>query len=331
MESRSRKSRVIDIFAGFTAICVVLASAISIRAVGSDLRLLFAITGTAFFFAGLARGRNVVHNIWSHGLLVSCPGVLGTAALIMNDGFNRLLIPIALAVAAILLTILGIQARRLWTTSRNKSWTLCVASFSALALVVFVMVPRLSSLASLKRLHGSVPSFALSALDGSPVKSSDLRGHVVVLAFWTTWCLPCQWELPELERLYRRFQNNPEVTFWAVDMDWGGETVAKAKSFLERKQLKMPAAFDSGGAARALGVESLPTMIILDQQGQVRITHYGYDASEHLETVVSKAIESLLTPLRGKQQIGRASEEPRDNSVFIELLPKFRASLEVKA
>jgi peroxiredoxin len=303
MESGPRKSRVIDIFAGFTAICVVLATSISIHAVGSDLRSLFAITGTAFFLAGLARGRSVVHNIWSHGLLVSCPGFLGTAALIMNDGFHRLLIPIALAVAAIFVTVSGIKARQLWSSSRNKSWTLCVASFSALALVVFIMVPRLSILASLKHPHGSVPAFALSGLDGSPVKSSDLRGHVVVLAFWTTWCLPCNWEF---ERLYQRFQNNPEVTFWAVDADWGGETAAKAKLFLESKQLHMPAAFDSGGAARALGVvESLPTMVILDQQGQVRIIHYGYDASEHLETVVSKAIESLLTSPPSKHLIGK--------------------------
>jgi len=303
MESGPRKSRVIDIFAGFIAICVVLATSISIHAIGSDLRALFAITGTAFFFAGLARGRSVVHNTWSHGLLVSCPGFLGTAAMIMNDGFHRLLIPIALAVAAISLTVSGIKARQLWSSSRNRSWTLCVASFSALALVVLVMVPRLSSLASLKHLHGSVPTLALSGLDGSPVKPSDLRGHVVVLAFWTTWCLPCQWELPELERLYKHFQNNPGVTFWAVDADWGGETAAKAKLFLESKHLNMPAAFDSGGAARALGVESLPTMVILDQQGQVRITHYGYDASEHLETVVSEAIESLLTSPPSKQLI----------------------------
>jgi len=44
-------------------------------------------------------------------------------------------------------------------------------------------------------------------------------------------------------------------------------------------------------------------MVILDQQGQVRITHYGYDASEHLETVVSEAIESLLTSPPSKQLI----------------------------
>ena len=73
MESGSWKSRVIDIFAGLFAISVVLASAISIHAVGSDLRALFAITGTSLFFAGLARGRSVVHNIWSHGLLVVVP------------------------------------------------------------------------------------------------------------------------------------------------------------------------------------------------------------------------------------------------------------------
>ena len=126
------------------------------------------------------------------------------------------------------------------------------------------------------------------------MRSSDLRGHVVVLAFWATWCLPCYWELPELEPVYRRYRSNPEVVFLVVDADWGGETAEKAKAFLARKKLDLPGAYDNGGAARALGVDSLPTVVMIDQEGHVRMTHYGYDASEHVGSVVSRSIEELL-------------------------------------
>ncbi len=290
----STKPRLADLLTGFIAICAVLASAILTRAVGSDLRALFAVTGTAFFLAGIARGHAVVHNIWSHGVLVSCPGLLGTAALIMNDGFHRLLIPAALAIVSILVTVGGIQVRRFWTPARRKSGLLALTVIGAAALIVFAVVPRRSTYASLKHVDHPAPSFSLSSFEGSTVKSADLRGRVVVLAFWATWCLPCRWELPEFQPVYARFQCNPEVIFLAVDADWGGETPEKGKEVLTRKKLLLPGAFDSGGAARALGIESLPTIVVIDQEGRVRMTHYGYDASEHLDSVVSKSIEGLL-------------------------------------
>jgi len=296
MKPTPRALRLAELGAGFLAICIVLAAAISIHAIAKDLRLLWVLTGTAFFVAGYARGRSAVHSVWSHGVLVSCPGLLGTAALIMNDGLHRLLMPIALAVTATLLTVAGIETRRLWSGSRRSSWLLCFISFAALAFICIVAVPFLSAHASVKHMDRSAPSFALSALDGTPLKSSDMRGRVVVLSFWTTWCLACHWELSEIESAYKRYQHDPEVLFLAVDMNWGGETPAKARDFLESKKLDLPAGFDSGGAARALGVDSLPTLIVLDQQGNIRMVHYGYDASEHIETVVSKSVQSLLSP-----------------------------------
>jgi thiol-disulfide isomerase/thioredoxin len=305
MPGQSRKPRLLDILSGFTAICIVLASAILIRAVGSDLRTLFVVTGTAFFFAGVARGQSVIHGIWSHGILVSCPGLLGTAALIMNDGFHRLWIPIALAVFAILVTVSGIQTRRNWTPAREKSWLLGAVSFGAIVVVAFVAVPALSTYASLKRLDRAMPSFTLSAFDGSTVKSSDMQGHVVVLAFWATWCLPCHWELPELELVYRQYQRDPDVIFLAVDADMGEETAEKGKSFFAREKLTLPGAFDSGGAGRALRVESLPTVVLIDQQGHVRTALYGYDASEHIETIVSRNIERLLGRGRNREGVGQ--------------------------
>lgn len=294
MVRTSRKSRFYDLLAGFLAIFVVLVCSMSIHQVGADLRALFAITGAAFFVAGVARGQSVVHHVWSHGVLVSCPGLLGTAALIMNDGFHRLGIPSTLAVAAILMTVAGIQARRWWGTARKQSFALSVAAFALLGVLVMLAVPEISTYSSVKITDQAAPSFLITAFDGSQVNSSDFQGRVVVLAFWATWCLPCRWELPELEKEYTRYEHNPEVAFWAVQANWGGETLAKGKEFFAQKHLRLPGAFDSGGAGDGLKVESLPVVVVLDQRGRVRMVHYGYDASEKIGNVVSKTVEDLL-------------------------------------
>ena len=283
-----------DLLAGFLAIFAVLASAILTQFVGSDLRVLFAVTGAAFYLAGLSRGSSAPQNIWAKGLLVSSPGLLGTAALIMNDGLHRLQIPAAVSCTAILLTISGVQTRRLWNAARVKSWMLVFASILGLLFLVSALVPALVAFSSLKKIDRPAPNFTVSLADGNTLKSTDLQGRVVVLAFCATWCLPCRWELPELESVQKRLQQNPDVAFWAVDANWGEESPKKAGAFLEREKLTLPWAFDNGGSAQALGVDSLPTVVLLDMQGHVRMTHYGYDSSEHMDSIILKAIENLV-------------------------------------
>jgi peroxiredoxin len=283
-----------DLLAGLLAIFGVLAISIYFQFVGSDLRVLFAVTGTAFYLAGLARGSSAPLNLWLKAVLVSSPGLIGTAALIINDGLHRIQIPIAVTLTSILLTALGVQTRRFWNSSRRKSLYTSTLSAAGLGCLVLMIVPYLAVHSSTKKTELPSPAFALAASDGRTVKSADLRSHVVVLAFWATWCLPCHWELPEVESVYVNFRDNSEVIFLAVDADWEGETPAKAQRFFTNRKFTLPWAFDSGGATRALGVDSLPTLILLDREGRVRLTHYGYDASEHLDKLISVEIKELL-------------------------------------
>lgn len=284
-----------DLLAGFAAIVFVLACAILTQFVGADLRVLFAVTGTAFYFAGLARGLSAPVNRWIKAILVSSPGLIGTAALIMNDGLHRYAIPLAVTLTAILLTLAGVETRRWWSRARGASFLLGGASAVALGAWVTLAVPAIVIHSSLKVIDRAAPDFSVTDSDDRVIKAADLKGHVVVLAFWATWCLPCHWELPEIEAVHEAFKENPEVIVLDVDADWGGETPEGARKFFVGHKWTTPWVFDSGGVTeRALGVDSLPTIIVLDKDGQVRRSHYGYDASEHVGRVIATSVDRLL-------------------------------------
>jgi cytochrome c-type biogenesis protein len=117
---------------------------------------------------------------------------------------------------------------------------------------------------------------------------------VSVLAFWASWCLPCKAELPELQPVYRRFQADPRVAFFAVDTGWGDETAETGQKYLTGRRLDFPMAFDRGDAAKALGVDGVPTLVVIDPRSRVRLVHHGFDQSEDMTGALIDRVEKLL-------------------------------------
>jgi thiol-disulfide isomerase/thioredoxin len=198
---------------------------------------------------------------------------------------------------ALALSAAGLHARECWRSARRRSVGLIAISLFLAALAVFFMVPRLSTYSAFEARDNAAPSFSLVA-DDHTMSSSEFHGRVAVLAFWTSWCLPCAKELPELQRVYKRFQNDPRVVFLAVDTGWGGETAEAGRRCLAGRHLALPMAFDSGPAAQVLGVDALPGLVLIDPDSRVRFVHYGYDVSENLEMVLTGKIEGLLNEAR---------------------------------
>jgi thiol-disulfide isomerase/thioredoxin len=283
-----------DLVAGLVAILAVVGTAILVQFVGSDLRALFAVSGIAFYLAGFARPGLPRVPAWRQGLIVSLPGLLGDVALIVNNGLRRLDIPAAITLTSIVSAIAGVMTRRAVSGARGRAIGLASLFAIALASWVAIGLPRFLTHMAFRWSTRAAPSLRFTSLDGAPVQIPDPQGRVVVLAFWTTWCLPCRWELPEIEQVHDRFATDSRVVLWAVDVGWGPESPQRARRFLERQALAIPAAFDSGFTAQALGVHALPSIALVDGQGRLRMTHSGYDRSENMPRALTAAITRVL-------------------------------------
>jgi peroxiredoxin len=116
------------------------------------------------------------------------------------------------------------------------------------------------------------PDFELDVPQGDPIRLSDLRGKVVLLNFWATWCGPCRVEMPTLQEKYERWRE-AGFTILGVNFDESPEAVLEFKQELG---LSFPLLLDPGGRVQRLyNIRGYPSTVIVDEQGVIRIIHIG--------------------------------------------------------
>ncbi len=128
------------------------------------------------------------------------------------------------------------------------------------------------------------PDFTLETLDGERVTLSALRGSVVVLDFWATWCRPCIMALPLLDEFHDWAQSSGHpIAAYAIDTF---ESVpaermkSQAAALWQSQKFSMPTLLDFDGAAVArYGIQSIPTTYIIDRDGVIAKVHQGFDAN----------------------------------------------------
>ncbi len=117
------------------------------------------------------------------------------------------------------------------------------------------------------REFSKAPDFRLENLEGKPIELKSLKGKVILLNFWATWCGPCKEEMPSMENLYQRF-NRKEFALLAVSVDY--EEREKVKRFIEKKGYTFPILLDPKGKVLDLyRVRAIPTSFIIDKRGVV--------------------------------------------------------------
>ncbi len=130
-------------------------------------------------------------------------------------------------------------------------------------------------------------NFDLVTDQGESMRLSDLRGNVVLLNFWATWCGPCRSEMPELERAYRQHADDG---FQVVAVN-NRETLDEIKGFRQEIAVTFPFGLDSDGEIQDLfGIGQYPTTLVIDRDGVILTRHVGPLTGDQLDTLVANAL-----------------------------------------
>jgi len=150
---------------------------------------------------------------------------------------------------------------------------------TVVAAIAFIFVP-VAGFAKMPPVDSVAPDFTLRSSGGKNIKLSELRGQVVLVNFWATWCGPCREELPHLNRLYQQYRRAGFVLL-GVNID---DKPANARSMAERLGVKFPILFDpTKVASKKYDVDAMPATLIVDRDGRIRYLHRGYRAGDEKE------------------------------------------------
>lgn len=132
------------------------------------------------------------------------------------------------------------------------------------------------------------PTFTLKNTDEQQISLQELRGKVVVINFWGTWCDPCREEMPRIQEMYEKYKDQG-VAVVGVNI---GESRVTAKGFADRLGLTFPIVLDHDRSVtlNQYKIGPIPTTFFLDKQGVIRYFYTGPMSSNYIE----KNIQTLL-------------------------------------
>ena len=167
---------------------------------------------------------------------------------------------------------------------------LITAFLLGLALISCGSAPRARAAIKPVKERKKAPEFSLKDSTGKPLKLSDLKGKVVLLNFWATWCGPCKIEIPwfiEFEQKYK------DKGFAVLGVSMDEEGWKDVKPYVESKKINYRVVVgDDSTATLYGGVDSLPTTFILDREGKIAAVHVGLvsksDYASDIEQVLAK-------------------------------------------
>ena len=121
------------------------------------------------------------------------------------------------------------------------------------------------------------PDFTLTSLDGERYTLSKLRGKVVLVNFWATWCAPCRQEIPDLSRLHTRYKDRD---FMVLGISMDEISPKKIQKFARNYKISYPVLHgpqsELGKISKSYGgIQAIPTTFLIDKQGNIRARYIG--------------------------------------------------------
>lgn len=115
-------------------------------------------------------------------------------------------------------------------------------------------------------------NFNVKDEDGKITNVSELKGKVVFINFWASWCPPCRAEFPSIQKFYDKYKGNDKVVFLTINLD---DDPKVGKLYLEKEQFTIPFLTPNGNIPSEYFSGSLPTTVVLDKTGKIRMHHAG--------------------------------------------------------
>ena len=142
----------------------------------------------------------------------------------------------------------------------------------------------LKMLAELQKsmLSENAPSFALMDLDGKNINIADLKGKVIVVDFWATWCGPCKASFPGMQKMVNKYKERPDVRFIFIDTwERGDDKEKNASEFVTSNKYTFHVLMDNENkVVEQFKVEGIPTKFVIDKNGLIRFKAVGFDGSD---------------------------------------------------
>ena len=134
----------------------------------------------------------------------------------------------------------------------------------------------------------AAPPFLVTTLEGEQVSLESLRGQVVLVNFWATWCAPCRIEMPSFERVYRAKKDQGFVIV-GLSTDQAGPAVVRP--YIAKRGVSFPVAMASGEIVHSYGgAGTIPKSVLIDRGGRIRHTVTGIFAEPALRLAVNRLL-----------------------------------------
>jgi thiol-disulfide isomerase/thioredoxin len=153
------------------------------------------------------------------------------------------------------------------------------------------LVAMFASAALASSSTGPAPGFKLTGRDGKAIDLAQFKGQVVMINFWASWCVPCRQEMPLLEDIYKKYKPMG-FTMLGVNVEPNSKD---AEAYLGKlsKPVTFPIAYDvDSKVSKLYKVETMPSTVVVDRKGNVRVLHRGYKPGD--ENTYLTAIRTML-------------------------------------
>jgi cytochrome c biogenesis protein CcmG, thiol:disulfide interchange protein DsbE len=174
---------------------------------------------------------------------------------------------------------------------RGMAWLIIILVFLCVLALLGVVGGQMFKVRedTFKKVGKPVPNFTLTTFDGEQIELASLKGKVVVINFWASWCIPCEQEAADLEAAWREYAPGGEVVFLGVD--WT-DTEKNGKTYLEKFDITYPNGQDLGTRiSQKFRITGVPETYIVDREG--KLAYFKLSPFVSLEEIKA-AIEPLI-------------------------------------